>query len=178
MLVLLSPAYQNSDYCRQERAWFREQAADGPIGMEAGGYRRVIPCLLRDVPPEEWPEACRGTLGFPFHHTGGDDAGWPLDPDSKVFRSSLRRLVRDLWAILQEIQGQDGAAAVAEAEAPAPEDGAPFRVFMACPPVDLKPTREQLRAAPVSGRARPQPRRGRRRGPAPRSGAKGGSATP
>ncbi len=28
LLVLLSRAYQNSDYCRQERAWFREQAAD------------------------------------------------------------------------------------------------------------------------------------------------------
>lgn len=65
-----------------------------------GGYSRVIPILLYNLPPEKWPEATQGVAGFAFHDTeGADEMGEPLDPQSREFRAKMR-LVEELHGVL------------------------------------------------------------------------------
>jgi len=144
LLLLLSRAYQTSHYCKQETEWFYDAAEKRRIALEGDEYRRVLPVLLGDVPPEEWPAIARGALGYPFYHREGKEAGWPLDPDSAKFRAELRGMTKDLWEVLQALQADgelDCGALECTTEKP------PFRVFLASPPMDLKSTQEQLRTA-------------------------------
>ena len=143
MVCLLSSRYLKSDYCQQEVEWFRADAEAQPQGLAVGDYLRIFPVLLYNIPPAQWPEACRGTSAFPFFDAEGDAFGEPLAPASEAFQRRLRQLVEELYLVLTRLrEGESaGRAAIAEAAKPA------FTVFLSQPPDDLRPTARQLAAA-------------------------------
>lgn len=134
MIALISNRYLRSEYCADELAWFCEKASAEPHGLTVGGCLRVFPVLLYNFPHTEWPEACRGTLAFPFHDAEGTDAhGAPLDPAGEPFEQQMKALVEELHHVLELLR-----------EAPAEEDAPPFTVFLADTAGDAGPTRRRL----------------------------------
>lgn len=140
VLALISKSYLASDYCRQELAWFTEKAAAEPIGLSVGHHVRVFPILLYNIPPHEWPEACRATTGFPFHDAADRGFGKPLPPDRDDFTDRLCELVDELHTVLTAIPVKQAAGAAL------PEAGPPSRsIFLAEVSDDLRRDRRHLR---------------------------------
>ncbi|NML15013.1 molecular chaperone Tir [Azohydromonas caseinilytica] len=79
LMVLLSPDYQASRWCRQEREWWwARQAATGLAPSGRVAMVRAWP-LLDPWPDNRWPpELCDSAgeplPGYPFHETIGDEA--------------------------------------------------------------------------------------------------------
>ena len=143
MVSLISSRYLKSDYCGQEIDWFCEKAKAEPSGLVVDDYLRVFPVLLYNIPPDNWPEACKGPLAFAFHDAEGDAFGKPLDPDSKAFEKQLRRLVEELHAVLTKLQAREAQTQAAPAE-DATDQEPSFTVFMASSAEDMGPTQRQL----------------------------------
>ena len=73
MVVLLSPAYMESDPCREERDTFLSAMRGRPLGD-----KRVFLIDLGKVDHKACPEPFRGPLGFKFHDPDGMKFGHPL----------------------------------------------------------------------------------------------------
>ncbi|MEM7305336.1 MAG: toll/interleukin-1 receptor domain-containing protein [Planctomycetota bacterium] len=148
MISLITPRYLKSDYCRQEVDWFRTKAEQEPEGMLAGRSVRVIPVLLYNLPPEDWPEPCQGTSGHRFFDAEDDDIGEPLEPDSDAFKDRMKVLVKELHEALTSMK--EAAQTPPPTHEPEPagdaEDIDPnaFKVFLSHPPDSLGPVRRQL----------------------------------
>ncbi len=140
MVCLLSNRYLKSGYCQQEIAWFREQA--GPHGLAVGDSLRVLPLLLYNIRPEQWPEVCQGTLGFNFFAAEDDEFGEPLAPASEAFGRQLRLLVEELYSLLTRLRESEPVRPVTATPATKP-----FQIFLAQPADELRPTSRQLAAA-------------------------------
>ncbi len=133
MILLITEAYLNSRYCRQEIEWFRDEVG---AGLVLGDSVRVFPVRLYNIPHTRWPEVCEGTTAFDFFQSRDErDFGRPLDPASKAFETELWRLVEELYDVLTRLE-----ASGAEEGPETPS----FRVFLAHPPDDLKPTWRRL----------------------------------
>ena len=141
MISLITNRYLRSEYCQQEIKWFCDKAEQEPCGLIVDDYVRVFPVLLYNIPPENWPEACRGASAFPFHDASGPDFGEPLDPDSDVFSKQLRSLVDELHAILTPLKQNETAPTLDDADA---SQASHFTIFMASSSDDLRPIRRQM----------------------------------
>jgi hypothetical protein len=140
VLSLISESYLASDYCRQELAWFITKASQEVPGLTVDHHVRVFPVLLYNVPPHEWPEACRATSGFRFHDAIEGGFGKPLDPAQADFTDQLCGLVEELHTVLLAIQ-KFGT----EPEAPDDERTRAQAVFLADVADDLRRDRRHLR---------------------------------
>ena len=139
MIALITNRYLHSEYCQQEIKWFCEKAEQGPCGLIVDDHVRLFPVLLYNIPPESWPEACRGASAFPFHDASGPEFGEPLDPDSEAFSKQLRRLVDELHVVLRRLKEHEAA--------PTPDDAdavSDFTIFVASSSDDLRPIRRQM----------------------------------
>lgn len=141
MISLLTNRYLLSEYCTQEIQWFCDKVKEESCGLIVDDYLRIFPVLLYNLPPESWPEVCRGTSAFPFHDASGTDVGEPLKPDSKAFDKQLRGLVDELHALLTRLKQHEAAPTPDESDA---SPASTFTIFMASSPDDLRPIRRQL----------------------------------
>jgi hypothetical protein len=141
MISLITNRYLRSDYCQQEIEWFHDKAKQEPCGLIVDDYVRVVPVLLYNIPPESWPEVCRGTSAFPFHDASGTEFGEPLNPDSDAFSKQIRSLVDELHAVLTRLKQHQAAPTPDDAEA---SQASAFTIFMASSADDLRPIRRQL----------------------------------
>jgi hypothetical protein len=139
MIALITNRYLHSEYCQQEIKWFCDKAEQEPGGLIVDDYVRVFPVLLYNIPPESWPEVCRGASAFPFHDARGPDFGEPLDPDSDAFSKQLRSLVDELHAILTRLKQNETAPTLDDAS-----QASDFTIFMASSSDDLRPIRRQV----------------------------------
>jgi len=119
-LVLCSPAYLKSDYCRTERDCFWRKAAERGIAR-VGERSRVANVLLYNIAPAGWPAELAGTSGFAFYDAPrAGTIGTPLDPGSPAFKSAMTALVEDVFTLLDSMQSaprEDRSADVFLAEA-------------------------------------------------------------
>jgi hypothetical protein len=103
-LVLCSPAYLKSDYCRTEREHFWRWAAERG-GARVGERSRVANVLLYNIAHTSWPAELSGTSGFAFYDAPrAGTIGTPLDPGSPAFRSAMNVLVEDVYTLLEAMQ--------------------------------------------------------------------------
>jgi hypothetical protein len=141
MISLITNRYLHSEYCQQEIKWFCDKAEQEPCGLIVDDYVRVFPVLLYNIPPESWPEACRGASAFPFHDASSTEFGEPLNPASDAFSQQLRRLVDELHVVLTRLKQNEAAPTPDDAEASQVSD---FTIFMASSSDDLRPIRRQV----------------------------------
>jgi len=118
MIVLCSPGYLRSDYCRQEREWFeRHRAAAG--GLRVGERSRIANVLLYNIPHAQWPAQLTGSSGFPFcERRAADELGEPFEPGSAPFRAAIAKLATALVSTFDELR-------MPAPVAPAPPSSAP-----------------------------------------------------
>jgi hypothetical protein len=101
LVVLLSPAYVASDWCKQEREWFLAAMRDRPLAE-----KRVFLVDLGRVRPEDRPEPFDKQAGFKFH---ADDQqfGYPLPnvhwPDHSRFWRAVQSLAGEIVTRLEQI---------------------------------------------------------------------------
>jgi TIR domain len=101
-LALNSYVYQESDYCQQELQWFTDKAQADGWGLRLGDRTRIFHLRLNNIPSAEWPVAFSGARGYQCYEEGPDDEiGLPCDLDTRVFRTLIKDLVRDLYRTLQ-----------------------------------------------------------------------------
>lgn len=129
MIVLCSPGYLRSDYCRQEREWFeRRRAAAG--GLRVGERSRIANVLLYNIPHAQWPAQLAGSAGFPFcERRAADDLGEPFEPGSAPFRAAIGKLATALIGTFDELRTPAPAAAAVPSATPSA--AAPVDVFLA-----------------------------------------------
>jgi hypothetical protein len=144
MISLITNRYLRSEYCQQEIKWFCDKVEQEPGGLIVDDYVRVFSVLLYNIPPESWPEACRGALAFPFHDASGTEFGEPLNPDSEAFSKQLRSLVDELYTVLTRLKQHEAAPTPDDADASQASD---FTIFMASSSDDLRPIRRQMSKA-------------------------------
>jgi hypothetical protein len=144
MISLITNRYLHSEYCQQEIKWFCDKAEQEPCGLIADDYVRVFPVLLYNIPPESWPEACRGASAFPFHDASGPEFGEPLTPDSDAFGKQLRNLVDEVYAVLMRLKQHEAAPTLDDADASQASD---FTIFMAASSDELRPIRRRVSKA-------------------------------
>jgi len=104
LVALITNRYLKSDYCRQEIEWFCGNLRQENAGMVGEDYQRLFPVMLYNIPRQQWPKPCFGTLAFPFHDAGADEHGEPLRPDSDDFQKQLRILVEELYEVLTRLK--------------------------------------------------------------------------
>ncbi len=146
MILLITPTYLDSTYCRQEIEWFRKKAEQDQFGLSVDGALRLFPVLLYNIPYPKWPDACQGTSAFPFYT--GSELDAPLDPGSDAFSDQLQRLVQELHDVLTQLQVQEAETRSTQPESSEDVVAEPkFTVFIGCPADDLRPVQRQLSTA-------------------------------
>ena len=147
MISLITQPYLKSEFCAQEIKWFTATAEEQG-GLVIDNYLRILPVLLYNIPPEQWPESCRGTNAFRFYRAEGQEQGWPLDPGSSDFQKALRQLVDEVHTVLGMLDKSLAAGPADVSTAPEQReeetDGTQFSVLLAAPPDDLAPTQRRL----------------------------------
>jgi hypothetical protein len=129
-VALSSNGYLQSDYCRQELAWFHDNAQSPGLGLAVGDDYRIFNVLLNNIPRPEWPSEYGRTTGFPLNDLpDGSGEGEPTPFTSELFRSQLRALTDAIHQTLDAIRDQRDAAP----DAPADETDAAkkFTIFLA-----------------------------------------------
>jgi len=104
-LAFTSTGYLTSDYCRQELAWFHQNAVTNNVGVNVGDRMRVLNVLLNNIPYKEWPEYFGKTSGYPFYASENEeDLGYPIKCVGDPFESQLRKLVDSIHRTLMAIK--------------------------------------------------------------------------
>ncbi len=114
MLVLNSPGYQQSQYCKQELDCFHAKIQTDFIGSKVGDRSRIVQVLLNNIPFDSWPPQLNGTTGFPFHDARDkEDFGDPVNTNSSVFIDLMRDLRDALWLLFSDFKNLRPEAAAA-----------------------------------------------------------------
>lgn len=143
MVSLLSPRYLRSPYCNQELRSFAEKAEAEPETLVIDDRSRILPVMLRNIPPDKRPEVCQGVRAFTFHDSESADLGDPLHPRSDAFGEVMKQLVREVHLVLEEMKGlQEERQPLVRAAQPDV-----FRVFISEVADDLGPAQRQLTRA-------------------------------
>jgi hypothetical protein len=99
LIVLYSAAYVGSSYCGKEREWFAKS------GAKIADQSRIFPLRLVNIPREKWPKEFSGYRGFDFFRANeADPLGFPLDPDSREFRSEIEKVVAGVQSVLTALE--------------------------------------------------------------------------
>jgi TIR domain len=103
LIIILSPAYLQSEWCRKERNAFLET-----IRNKSNADNRVF--VVETLPTERktWPEEFKNLLGYPFWKFSGDDAplmlGFPvLDANDRDYFTRLETLSSDLVHLIRTL---------------------------------------------------------------------------
>lgn len=141
MLVVLSPGYTASEWCRREKDRFLRFAAEK-------GKSRVFIVERDKVAPEERPKEFEGLLGFRFWEQVRDGRAprilgspRPTAEDQKYY-NRVDDLCHELAQTLQRLKSESGAAAI---ETAAPVDPDAPTVFLAEVTDDLDHERNSVK---------------------------------
>lgn len=123
LLVLLSPAYLNAEYCRLELTWFTASAQQSALGLAIDNQSRVRPILLHDVPFGQWPTQVQGMAGAKFYDI---DSRQPLDPvhADDLFTEAIERLAGEVSVLLKAMKSLEPVPVKTPPRRP-------FRVYLA-----------------------------------------------
>ncbi len=144
LMVIMTPAYLESGWCRDELAWFEEQVADRK--REAGRIF-VIHALATDR--AKWPAFLQDDLGnalvgFPFYDPQTEKPfGWGAEDiirSGKEFNNPLWTLKTALTRRLRELRDAGRTEAPAVAPASVHRSGAAKRIYLL-----LRPEPEYLK---------------------------------
>ena len=115
LLIVMSPRYLASCWCKDELEWFGEELRQRCKGE---GHTLVVRAL--PTQEEKWPSPLKDTnghslLGFWFHprpaKEGVKPFGWPDPrPSDREFFDALSQPLHDRDAALAEIEGESGPA--------------------------------------------------------------------
>jgi hypothetical protein len=148
-LSVLSPAYDESTYCRREVTEFRQQRHP-TFGMKVGTLSRMQAIVLEAVAEDRWPVELRSTSPYSFYSENTPRFYKPSDPDA------AHPYVRGLWkvrdsvlAALEEMRKQKerGTAIEHSYNVRQDESFSKPRALLAEVSDDLYSKREKLRSA-------------------------------
>jgi hypothetical protein len=151
-LSVLSPAYDDSAYCKQEAVQFRN--GHPAFGMLVGTLSRMQGIVLEVIAKEHWPPELRTTSPFCFCNDSTPRFYKPAQPDeSHPYVKGLWKTRDSILAVLDEMRRRrEGGTEIQNSYAqglqnlPHIEAGEPA-VFLAAVPDDLYVRRERLRSA-------------------------------
>ena len=143
-LCVLSPAYDDSTYCKKEVAAFRQQRHPS-FGIRVGTMSRIQALVLDALPQEKWPPELRTTLPYCFFSETVDRFNKPSDPDEHhPYIQGLWKTRNSIWAALEEMRREKAQGTVIETAYDV--QGSPT-VCLAEVSDDLYYKRESLRSA-------------------------------
>jgi hypothetical protein len=143
-LSLTSNGYLHpQSYCLKELQWFYQKAQTGnPVGLSVDNRSRIFNVLLYNIPPDRWPAEYAGTSGQPFHDAQRPtDPGAPVPPNEDLFKDNLRKLVRELFEMLEAVKR---AVEPRAAPQPAPVADDAFTVYLADTADSLRAVRKRV----------------------------------
>lgn len=111
LLIVMSPFFVESSWCRDEGAWFQAQLQARGRGNGFLFVVRAMPTDGKDWPPYLKDERGHPLLGFPFHQSGYDAKpyGWyhplPDNPRHSPFYEQLESLSGAVMRRLRELRG-------------------------------------------------------------------------
>ena len=111
-LSLLSPAYDNSTYCKQEVSTFRELRHPA-FGILAGTMSRFQAIVMENVAKDRWPPELRTTSPYCFFNDTIRRFSKPrVEDESHPYTQGLWKVSDSVWATLDEMRRQknDGVA--------------------------------------------------------------------
>ena len=111
-LSILSPAYDDCPYCKDEVIAFREQRHPA-FGMKVGTLSRMQALVLEDLADDRWPPEIRTTSPYRFYAANVTRYHKPDQPDEQhPYVRGLWKVRDSVWAVLDEMrrQKQDGTA--------------------------------------------------------------------
>jgi hypothetical protein len=114
VLVVVSPAYLASSYCRLERRAFN-QAAATQGSLNVGTSLRIVKVVKTPKENNEHHLFLKETLGFEFFRTVGERDFEEFIPGQREFDSEVDRLARRIRDLLRAMRNQRQAIFVAEA---------------------------------------------------------------
>src|SRR5262249_11033654 len=139
LLVVMSPGYLNSEWCRRERTAFLNLIRDR---VAAGS---VFIAFARDVPRATLPAEFGDLLCFRFwiqdDEVGADRPLGILDPTERAYISRLLQLSHDLKQQLERLRSNGGQPAIAKT--PSPDQPA---VFVARSTDDLEDREDEVKS--------------------------------
>jgi hypothetical protein len=95
-LSVLSPAYDNSWYCKKEVEEFRKLRHPA-FGMKVGTLSRMQAIVFEDLPQDRWPPELRTTSPYRFYSPGVVRIYKPKEPDEKD------PYIQGLWKVRESI---------------------------------------------------------------------------
>jgi hypothetical protein len=109
LLALLSPAYLNSRWSRNELKVFAEEARSSGPGLVVNDRLRILPILIYNVPRKDWPEELRDILGFQFYSfelselSEPSGIGTPIDPSDQRYYRGLVQVAEAVLRCLRDL---------------------------------------------------------------------------
>ena len=113
VLVVVSPAYLASPYCRLERLAFNEAVASQG-GLNVGTSLRIVKVIKTPKENHEHHSFLKEALGFEFFRFAGDQDFDEFIPGQREFDGEVDRLARRLRDLLRAMRNQRQAIFVAE----------------------------------------------------------------
>jgi hypothetical protein len=148
-LSVLSPAYDNSRYCKQEVEEFRAQRHPA-FGVKVGTLSRMQAIVFEDLPQDRWPPEFRTTSPYRFYSPGVLRFYKPREPDEKhPYIQGLWKVRESIWATLDAMQQkyEDGCVNEHRYDFQANQVSGTATVCLAEVADDLYDKRESLRTA-------------------------------
>ena len=104
LIAITSPGYLKSEYCRQELAWFAQNATTAKFRLSVGDRLRIFNVRRFSIPDHKLPPEFAGTSGYPINDSQvDDDEGNPLIFSSDKFQSVFNKLVKGIFTLLSEM---------------------------------------------------------------------------
>jgi len=109
-LALISNSYLNSEYCKKELNQFSSYFKNHLV---VGDRSRMFGLLLSNISPDNFPDGIDGTICFPFYDAKSNN---PSEPDEKMFRAQLSKLVAAIFRILEQKEKEISVKATTDNE--------------------------------------------------------------
>src|SRR6185436_12959926 len=142
LISVLSPSYNNSEWCRREMQMFHRIATDTG-GIRLGNKARIIKVEKIHVPLEKHPAELQGMTGYQFYYMD-DHRARELSPESGPhavdYWQRIDDVAQDMNELLQSMKGRGGAPDVQVFQAPAGDT-----VYLAETSFDLSPQRDNIK---------------------------------
>jgi nucleotide-binding universal stress UspA family protein len=115
LVIILSPGYLASEWCRRESNAFLETIRN-KSHADRRVFRRVFIVQIRPTDRNDWPQEFTNLVGYQFWQVTDDDTpltlGFPsLDGRDDEYFSRLERLVRDLVDLMKTLAESGSEAA-------------------------------------------------------------------
>lgn len=104
-LSILSPAYDDSSYCKKELAEFRTQRHPS-FGLKVGSLSRMQAVLMEDLSKDNWPPELRVTSPYRFFNEIGRYNKPIREDESSPYVQGLWKSRNSIWALLDAMRTQ------------------------------------------------------------------------